>query len=892
VSAFSFQPADLARQIQDALTQLYDPLALQTHPLTQQLVAQDPRVSPARAGKALRHQLLEAIAALRPATKTGDASPAWRTYRLLELRYLEAHEPAAVQAQLGISRSQFYRDQARALQAVASVLAAQWGPERTREAAHPHRLPASSVPSQAPTERPRGWLPRVLSSFVGRERELQELRTLLPQTRLLTLTGPGGSGKTRLALQAATAVTPEYAGGVCFVDLAPLRDPGLVLTAVAQALDVHETGDQTLPQRLAATLRAQHLLLVLDNFEQVIDAGPAITDLLGACPKVHVLVTSREALRVSGEQEYPVLPLALPLALPDHASAGDVAHLAPVAQNEAVALFVQRARAVRPDFQLTVACAPAVVEICRQLDGLPLALELAAARLKLLSPQAVLDRLDGRFRLLTDGPRDLPGRQQTLRQTIDWSYALLADDERRAFARLAVFSGGWTLEAAEAVCAGDGSNPIGSIAPTAVLDLLSQLVSKSLVVADVSSDPDGEPRYRLLETLRQYAWERLDASGELEAVQRRHATYYLAFAERAQWEIGGGPQQAWWLDQYEREQANLQDALEWAVREQESAIALRLVRMLCISWMVRGPYGEGRRRLAQVLALGGADGHADVRSHVFSDAGVLAWMQGDYTAAKDALEQGLAIGRELNHPFYIAYPLALLGLVADHRGDHQEAVQLLEESLPLFQNLKDTMHVAWCLNALGIVARHQGDYQRAVARYREALALRRQLGDVRAVASTLHDLAYVALRQGEAPRAARLFHISLARYQELRSERGIAECLAGLGGVAGDQGDWWGATRLLGAASALLDRIGARMDMVDQVEYERDLGAARRTLDQRSFAAAWAEGQGLPLEQVIEDALMDGLLPVRLDSQSHNKVRWLAAGSGTARSSWQPLSQA
>jgi predicted ATPase len=614
--------------------------------------------------------------------------------------------------------------------------------------------------------------------------------------RLLTLTGPGGVGKTRLGVQVAADLSADFADGVVFVSLAALSDATLVAASIAQAVEVKEVGGQALAATLQEALQDQQLLLLLDNFEQVLAAAPLVAELLAGCLQLKVLATSRAPLRVQGEQEFAVLPLALPAPtpLPDPEALAQVA---------AVALFLQRAQDIKPNFALSAQNAGAVVEICRRLDGLPLALELAAARVRLFPPPALLARLSSRLTLLVGGPRDVPARQQTLRATLDWSYSLLTAAERTLFARLAVFVGGRTLEAIEAVC-----NPQGDLD---VLEGMESLVEKNLLRQE--EGVGGEPRLVMLETIHEYARERLEASGEAEEVRRRHAEYFVALAEAAAPELTG-PQQGAWLQRLEAEHDNLRAALAWSRQQAAWEVGLRLGGALWRFWFMHGHLSEGRRWLEAVLGGRGA-APAPARATALNGAGMLAYHQGDYGRATALYEEALALKRELG----------------------------------------DKGGIAVLLNNLGEVAYAQGDYGRATVLYEESLALRRELSDKGGIALSLRNLGNVAYEQGDYGRARALHEESLALCREIGNKYNAAYCLEGLAAVVCAQGQPERGARLLGAAAALRAGIGTPLPPSERAAQERTVATARAALGEDAFAAAWAKGQTMPLEQAIAYAL-------------------------------------
>ncbi len=638
-------------------------------------------------------------------------------------------------------------------------------------------------------------LPQQLTTLVGRERELEEIRERLAQTRLLTLTGVGGTGKTRLALQAAAEVAHEYPDGVWLADLSPLSDAALVPQALASVLDVREEGGRALTATLTDALRSKAMLLVLDNCEHLVDACAALAEaLLLACPHIKVLTTSREALRIGGERVYtvPLMPSPQTLRLP-----ATEAMMEEVGRYDSVRLFIERAQAASHTFVFSMGNASSVASVCRRLDGIPLALELAAARVRVLSVEQISQRLDDRFRLLTGGSRGATPRQQTLRAAIDWSYDLLSEAEQLLLARLSVFAGGCTLEAAEAVCADE------QVEAWDVLDLLAGLVEKSLAQSEES---EGGVRYRLLETLRQYGQERLALSGDDAALRGRHRDFFLALAEEAESHLTG-PEQAAWLARLNEEHDNLRAAQAWSLRPEEDAEpGLRLAGALWRFWAARGFLHEGQDYLASALAK--EDAPAVLRARSLYGAGVLAWKQCEYAHARTSLEECLQISQAGGDGAGSADALNILGLTATDQGDYETARRVLTESLALYRQVGDRRGTALALMNLGNVANNRCDYEAARALYEECLPLFRRLGDTQQVASTLLNMADTATEQGDAPAAQRLFEESLALYRQVGDEAGIAQCLSNLASTRLHQDDLPSARRLLREGLSVCARQG------------------------------------------------------------------------------------
>lgn len=654
------------------------------------------------------------------------------------------------------------------------------------------------TPLHPVTASPRHNLPSQATRFIGRTKELSAIDALFfddPTCRLLTLLGPGGIGKTRLALEAATARCAIFADGVWLVELAPLADPALIPQTVTSTLGAPEAPGIPVLTSLSNHLRTKQLLIVLDNCEHLIDACAHLVDtLLRSCPQVRLLVTSRESLAIAGESCLPVPPLAFP-------DPQQLLALDQLPHYEAIGLFLDRAKAVAPDFQITTTNAAALVQLCRWLDGIPLALELAAARIRMLQVEQIAARLDNRFRLLTGGSRSALPRHQTLRALIDWSYDLLADAERIIFQGLATFAGGWTLAAAEALFV--ASSSAGPSVPAAlsftafeVFDLLSQLVNKSLVIADRRHG--AETRYRMLETIRQYAGEKLLAAGHDAPIGQRHLTYFLALTEEAAAELRG-PAQVAWLDRLAAEHDNLRAAFEWALAY-DSYAALQMAAQLLWFWHIRNHNREGRDWLQRALTAEAqqrgphslAPTHALVRARALYVAGFLAQMALDWEQATEWAQASLTLYQELGSPGRagVAYALLCLSGVAVGQGRREQAIAMREEALAIFREVGDRFGMAECVAVLGHDALAQGDYARAQHLGEENLLLRKQLGDMDGAAFGLSHLATVAYWQGDAGRARSLAEESLANFRLVGNQRMVGYTLAGLSDLARALGDY------------------------------------------------------------------------------------------------------
>ena len=729
------------------------------------------------------------------------------------------------------------------------------GERRLKDLNRPERIFQLSMPGW-PTDFPSlktldarpNNLPAQLTVLVGRDTELERCRERLrrPDVRLMTLTGPGGIGKTRLALQVATEMIDEFEDGAYFVPLTT-SDPDLALSDMAQALGVRETAGQTMLASLRESLRDKNMLIVVDNFEQVIAAAPLIADLLVAAPRLKFSITSEIVLHVRGENTLRLEPLSLPRG-------PRIPPLEELLKYAAIALFVQRAGESKADFELTEDNAPAVVEICQRLDGLPLAIELAAARIKVLNPQTMLSRMENSLKLLTGGARDLPSRQQTIRNAISWSYDLLEEREKRAFTRLAVFVGSFNLEAAETII-----NAQGDLEQD-ILDEVSSLLDKSLLRQ--GDEVNGETRFSLLRTVREFGLEQLASRGELEEIRQNHAAYYRALAEEAEPKLTSA-QQAQWLNRLEAEHDNLRAALDWLAESGDDEGAWAMGGALWRFWSVRGHFSEGRACLARLLEIGpmslkGAPvSLRQARAKLVQSAGTLAAQQGDYPAAAELYEESLALRRELGDKRGTANLLNNLGVLARFEGDLATARARYEESLALLRSLSDRAAVGQALNNLGLVLRYQGDLAGARQSLEESLRLRRQLKDKWGTANSLSSLGDLALEQGDFDAAQTFLSESLNLNLELGDRRALAFDLEYLAGLAAAQDRLEYAAHLAGAAAALRDEIQAPLSPTEEAKVEARLRPARDALGPTAYFEAVAVGRTISLDAAIGKAFGD-----------------------------------
>ena len=697
-------------------------------------------------------------------------------------------------------------------------------------------------------------LPLALTSFIGRDDEMREVRKLLGKTHLLTLTGAGGSGKTRLALAVAGFVVDQYQDGVWLVELAPLVDPALLPQAVASILGVRQAFDNSMAQTLNAYLKSKQLLLILDNCEHLIDASAYLAhDLITACPGLHILATSREPLHIAGEVTWLVPPLQLPN--PNRPIALDeLSHV------EAVRLFVERARDALPSFTLTEQNALSVAQICFRLAGIPLAIELAAARIRVLSVEGIASRLDDVFQLLIGRDRLSPTRHQTLQATLDWSYDLLSEQEQFLFQLLSVFVGGFSLDAAETVYTQAEQQRMGhslsGIREENILDLLAQLVEKSMVLVD--RETVDEQRFRLLEPLRQYSWMKLQESGKADLARDRHLHYYLALVERAAPEIVG-KRPKFWVERIEQELPNIRAAFDWSLeREERAPFAVRLATGVIMFWQQKGYFSEGLERLERILKCNSLTGAE--RARTYQNAGFLAEHLRDTKRAKDYLSKALELSQTLGDQIGIALQTYFLAWAALQEGEFETARRLGEACLAMHRETGDLGEMSSALLLLGDLSYLGGDISRARAYQEESLALSREAGNRLAVPRRFTRLGQIARLSGEHEHAALLFKESLALSWEGGDHWCIAMTLAGMAGLARANNQPERAVSLLGATQVFLESFGTQLWPLDRIEYETNLAGLRTQLSEQAFERAWSRGSAFEtnnLDQIIQFAMSE-----------------------------------
>ena len=688
--------------------------------------------------------------------------------------------------------------------------------------------------------------------LLGREDEVADACAILRgrAVRFLSLVGPPGIGKTRLALQVALELREHFCDGVYFVPLAPVHDPNLVVSAIALTLGIRESASQSLLEVLKAHLQDRSMLLLLDNFEQVAEAAPDVASLLGAAPFLKVLVTSRMVLHTYGEYDLSVPPLHLP-------NLASLPCLEELPRYAAIDLFVQRAQAAKHTFMLTTQNAPAVAELCSRLDGLPLAIELAAAGIRVLSAQALLAHLTNRFQTLPAGSWDLPERHKTLHNAIEWSYNLLSPAEQKLLRWFSVFVGGCALQAIEAVCRGDTVEPGNPVAGN-LIEGLTSLIDNSLLRQEETAD--GQARYWMLETIREYGLEQLEKCDERAEAARSHAGYFLALVERAEPHLHG-PEQVTWLDRLETEHNNIRSALQWFLRqageEREIDEGMRMVGALLIFWDIRGYVREGRSQAEASLQQPGASSHSAGRAKALLTASRLSWFQRDHAAARAFAVESVAIWRTLEDKAGIVFALEGLGAVAWHQGDAETSQPLLEESLAIRMATGHTVGIMELLAFLAYADVSRGNYSKALALIEEYMPLVKQLRDSRGTAVLYHTAAYAALGLGNVESSLEYFRNSMILADEVGDRQGIGWTLTGFAEVACDKHQPLRAARLFGAAEALLQSLGIppTEHAVDREMYARSVAATRSMLSSTSFDQAWAHGRALTVQQALDYAL-------------------------------------
>ncbi len=684
-------------------------------------------------------------------------------------------------------------------------------------------------------------LPAQLTTFVGRTQEIAQVRQLLRSSRLVVLTGAGGSGKTRLALQVANELAGYYRDGIWLVELAPLGEPYQVANAIAQVLNLNIASDASLADTLKRYLARRHLLLLMDNFEHLLDAAPLVGELLAAAPQLTVLATSRERLHVYGEQEYLVSPLALPDLQRRETSEQLLGY-------DAINLFHQRALAVHPEILDREAYFAAAAQICVRLDGLPLAIELAASQLKYFDPPTLARRIVEDLGALPGGPRGLPARQRTLRATIQWSYDLLHEDEKRLFARLSAFRGGGTLEAIESICGSDLAHR--------GIDALTALTDKNLVF--LREAPDSDLRFSMLETVRQFARDCLDSSNEADVIFRRHAAYFTDLAETGARELRAA-HQAYWYRRLRAEQDNLRSAMTWSLERLETGLGLRLVAALRDYWFYTGFFVEGRRWTDLALARSGQTA-PDLLASVLSCAGQMAWSLKEFKQSSEfhrhALQLFQQLGDERNSAWCMLF-LAMANSYVENQDGIEGSSQLGQQSLALFRKLDDQAGMAQTLNSLGEFARSQKDYPAAAAYYQESQSIAIKIGDQMRIGMTNQNLGFIAYHQGRYLEAVQRTRLSLKIAQEMKNDYSLGIYLASLAGPLAALGAPEQAARLLSCADSLLKSVNATFQLTDQYEIDLFTEDVRHRLGEKAFLEAWQAGQAMTLAEAVGEALRD-----------------------------------
>jgi predicted ATPase/DNA-binding SARP family transcriptional activator len=707
---------------------------------------------------------------------------------------------------------------------------------------------AIPIPAKLDTKESYSTIPVPLTSFISREKELKEIARLLSSSRLLTLTGPGGVGKTRLAIQTANDSIKKFKDGVFWVGLVGLSDGSLIPQEIAQSLNVREVSHEPLTETLKTFLKSKDVLLVLDNCEHLIEACAHIVEqLLSACPKTKILATSRERLDLFNETTWHVPSLQLP-------EVGQTLSLKKLKEFASIELFIERAGNVRPDFSLSEQNAFSVSQICYRLDGIPLAIELAAARIKVLSVDEIAARLNDRFSLLTSGSRTALPRQQTLRATIDWSHDLLSEAEQILFRRLAVFAGGFTLEAVEAVCVQ------GDLNRSQILDLLGRLVDKSLVIVEIAFR-GGKTRYRMLETIREYAQEKLELSGEAEAIRDRHLEFFMKLAEETEPHLYA-PEQVEWFAQAEAEIDNLRAALDWSVIDLEEMNdvrirnGLQLVGVLSWFWQ-RGYSYEFSERLKSMLSHETAGAQTIERARALTTAGFLHWTLGNFVGARPYLVEALEIARNHDDKLTLGWALSHLGTVLSALEEYDLAQSLLEECVAItkgFRNVGITV-AGMALSFLGDIYVVRNNEVHAREAYEEGIKLLRETNNSNILAYAVRRLGYLALKETDYKRANVLFRESLMRNQELGHQIGIAGAMTGLAALALEVGKLSRAAQLYGSIEGRLAALSLPLYITDQVEFNRGISALRARLDEKTYAKFWTKGKAMSLDEAIAFAL-------------------------------------